>query len=61
LNELGFSLACFDDFILVTKESDYAEVRSVPGRLVEKYLPEDVHGENMGTVAETEVVEVEDE
>jgi hypothetical protein len=41
LIELGFSLACFDDYILVMKESDCDSVRSVPGRIVDKYLPED--------------------
>jgi len=39
LNELGFSLAPFDDCILVIRESECSEMRSVPGRLVEKYLP----------------------
>jgi hypothetical protein len=61
LNSLGFSLACFDDFILVMKESDSSEVRSVPGRLVEKYLPEDIDVEDLGPVVEPEDVELEDE
>ena len=60
LNEVGFSLACFDDFIMVMKESDCSDVRKVPGRLVEKYLPEDADLEGEGG-EEPEDVELEDE
>jgi hypothetical protein len=58
LNERGYSLACFDDFILVIKESDCSEVRPVPGRVVEQYLPDD---EIEAMEDEPEPVEVEDE
>ena len=58
LNERGFSLAPFDDCIMVVKESNCSEVRSIPGRLVEKYLHEDGSKKSAG---EHEDVELEDE
>ena len=41
LKEHGLSLALFDNSVLVLKECDCSDVRSVPGRLLEKFLPED--------------------
>lgn len=61
LNELGFSLTCFDHFILVMKETDCDEVRNLPGRLVEKYIPEDPEFGGKTTLAEPEDVELDEE
>lgn len=61
LNDLGFSLASFDEYLLVLKESDCAELRSVPGRIVEKYLPDDVEMRSEDLEEESDDVEWEDE
>ncbi len=59
-NNLGFSIASFDDYILVLKESDCAELRSVPGRIVEKYLPDATEVETEELEEESDDVEWED-
>lgn len=61
LNELGFSLATFDEYLLVLKESDCAELRSVPGRIVEKYLPDTEEIDSEELEEESDDVEWEDE
>lgn len=61
LNELGFSLAAFDDYLLVLKESDCAELRCVPGRIVEKYLPENEEMKSEDLEEESDDAEWEDE
>lgn len=61
LNDLGFSLASFDDYLLVLKESDCAGIRSVSGRIVEKYLPEGTEVVPDDAEDEPDDVEWEDE
>ncbi len=61
LNELGFSLTCFDHFLVVMKESDCDEVRNLPGRLVEKYIPDEAELAERTMTEEPEDVELEEE
>ena len=61
LNDLGFSFATFDDYLLVLKESDCTEIRSVPGRIVEKYLPDNEEMKSEDLERESDDVELEDE
>lgn len=41
LNDSEYSLVPFDNFLIVARESDFAEFRAVPDRVVESYLPDE--------------------
>ena len=38
LNESGYSLIPFDNYLVIVQESDLAHIRLVPPRIVEEYL-----------------------
>jgi hypothetical protein len=42
LNESGYTLVQFDNFLLVTQESSLSHIRLVPPRIVEQYLFEEL-------------------
>jgi hypothetical protein len=66
LNESGYHLVPMDNFLLVADESDFGEVRSIPPRIVEGYLPGDENDDDddsidFGDDEDDEVVEEEDD
>ena len=48
LAEYDYALVPFNDFIVFTSEADCRHHRKLPGRLLEKYLPEEVAEEPAG-------------
>jgi hypothetical protein len=38
LNELGYTMNTFDNYLAIVQETDLAHIRMVPPRIVEKYL-----------------------
>ena len=47
LNEFGYTLIKFDNFLMVTQESDMTAIRLVPPRIVEEYLYEEEEDEGL--------------